>query len=1209
MAVDAARAKSLFLAASDLADLAERAAFLDRECDHPELRARVEALLRAHEASPLPDQASAVTGEFPVQAALNGSPAPPPGEQPGCIIAGRYKLRQQIGEGGMGTVWMADQTEPVKRKVAVKLIRVERGQSKMILARFEAERQAIALMDHPHIAKLLDAGTTDTGSPFFVMELVKGVPLNDFCDTHKLTIPERLNLFTQICSAVQHAHQKGIIHRDLKPSNILVESHDGRPVPKVIDFGLAKATTGLQLSEQSMFTAFGSVMGTPAYMAPEQATFNAVDVDTRADVYALGVILYELLTGTTPITRDTLKRAALDEMLRLVREQEAPTPSSRLSAAESMPSIAASRQTEPAKLGRFVKGELDWIVLKALAKERDRRYETASGFARDVERFLAHEPVTAGPPGATYRLRKFVRRNRPQVVAVSLVLLALVAGVVGTTAGLIEAKRQERAALAAQAAEADRAEGERLAKLDAEVRRAEAEGQQRRAEAGERLAGDRLVQVEAEKRTAVEEKARAEQEQRIAQAVKNFLQTKLLAQADATAQADALMRAGGPAAEAKPNPTVRELLDRAAKELAPDKIEANFPNQPLVQAEILKTVGEAYRGVGEAATSIPFVTRSVELFKARLGPDHPTTLASMHHLALGYRGAGQWDRALPLFEETLQLFKAKLGPDHPTTFAGMNNLALGYRGAGQWDKALPLLEETLKLKKARLGPDHPSTLTSMNNLAVGYGDAGKLDRALPQFEETLKLMKARLGPDHPTTLTSMNNLALGYRDAGQWDKALPLFEETLKLTKAKLGPDNPSTLARMNNLAGGYRDAGQMDKALPLLEETLKQFKAKLGPDHPTTLTGMNNLAMGYLEAGKLDRALPLFEEALKLRKARLGPDHPDTLTSMNNLALGYRGQPDKVLPLFEETLRLTKAKLGPDHPNTLAGMHNLAAGYREAGQLDKALPLLEETLRLTKAKLGPDHPNTLISMNSLAVCYWSLKRLDQSVPLFEAVLPLREKTLGRGHPDTLTTVANLGVNYRDAGRLMEATPLLEEAHRAAKKHASLRWVGPQLVGAYTKAGKPAEAARLIDELLADARKTLPKDSPQLAEQLAPFGLALLGLKRFAEAEPLLRECLAIREAKEPDAWATFNTQSMLGGALLGQEKYADTEPLLVKGYEGLKAREKAIPPQGGTRIPEALDRLIDLYTATNKPDEVKKWQAERAKYPATKTPASPSRK
>jgi serine/threonine protein kinase len=359
-------------------------------------------------------------------------------ESVGAVISGKYKLLQEIGEGGMGTVFMTDQTHPVKRRVAVKVIKAGMDSAR-VLARFEAERQALALMDHPNIAKVFDAGTTDTGRLFFVMELVKGIPLTQFCDEHKLAVVDRLKLFTQVCSVVQHAHQKGIIHRDLKPTNILVESHDGQPGSKAIDFGLAKATSGLKLTERTLFTALGQVAGTPLYMAPEQAAFNAIDVDTRADIYSLGVILYELLTGTTPIERETAKKAAFDELLKLIREKEPPMPSSRISSSESKASIAALRQMEAVKLGSFVRGELDWIVMKALSKERDRRYETASAFAKDIELFLNCEPVTAGPPSAAYRLRKFVRRNRPKLIAVAVLLFAMVAGVAGTIRGLIRA--------------------------------------------------------------------------------------------------------------------------------------------------------------------------------------------------------------------------------------------------------------------------------------------------------------------------------------------------------------------------------------------------------------------------------------------------------------------------------------------------------------------------------------------------------------------------------------------------------------------------------------------------------------------------------------------------------------------------------------------------------------------------------------------------
>jgi serine/threonine protein kinase len=638
--------ESLFAKAVELPE-AERAAFLDRECPDPALRARVEALLAADAAPQGPLDAPADRTRTFEDPNATGSyrPAPTSEEAEGGIIAGRYKLRQKIGEGGMGTVWLADQIEPIKRKVAVKLIRAERGQSKAILARFEAERQAIALMDHPHIAKLLDAGTTESGSPFFVMELVKGIPLNDFCDQHRLTIPERLNLFMQICSAVQHAHQKGIIHRDLKPSNILVESHDGKPVPKVIDFGLAKATTGLQLSEQSLHTAFGSVMGTPLYMAPEQASFNALDVDTRADVYALGVILYELLTGTTPITRETLKKAAFDEMLRLIREQEAPTPSSRLSSSDATPSIAANRQTEPQKLGRFVKGELDWIVMKALAKERERRYETANGFAKDIERFLNHEPVLAGPPTASYRLRKFIRRNRGPVIAASLVLLALVAGVIGTTIGFVRASRA--------------AEQERLAKVEADTRRQEAETARQQAEAATEK--ERLAKQEAEGQRQKAEAAAEKERLARQEAADRLTQIELINNSVFDIFTDFDIRK----VKAGPDPVEYVLTDRLIA--AGKKLDERAIHDPLVLANLRDRLGQTLLSLGRAKEAIEFLAWARDTRQAKLGADHPDTLTSMNNLALGYRAAGQLAKALPLYEETLKLRKAKLGADHPDT--------------------------------------------------------------------------------------------------------------------------------------------------------------------------------------------------------------------------------------------------------------------------------------------------------------------------------------------------------------------------------------------------------------------------------------------------------------------------------------------------------------------------------------------------------------
>jgi serine/threonine protein kinase len=400
MSAEAPSLDTLFCAAVEIASAEERAAYLARACGDPELRARVEKLVAAHFQAggflekPAPELVATVDA---------------PAEGLGTMI-GPYKLLQQIGEGGMGTVFLAEQERPVQRRVALKVIKPGMD-SHQVIARFEAERQALALMDHPNIARVLEAGTTESGRPYFVMELVKGVPITKYCDERRLTPAQRLELFVPVCSAVQHAHQKGIIHRDLKPSNVLVALYDGKPVPKVIDFGIAKAT-GPRLTDRTLFTELGAVVGTLEYMSPEQAALNQLDIDTRSDIYSLGVLLYELLTGTTPLERQRLKTAALLEALRVIREEEPARPSTRLSTTDELPAIAARRGLEPKKLSGLMRGELDWMVMKALEKDRNRRYETANGFAQDIQRYLADEPVLACPPSAGYRLRKFARRHR-----------------------------------------------------------------------------------------------------------------------------------------------------------------------------------------------------------------------------------------------------------------------------------------------------------------------------------------------------------------------------------------------------------------------------------------------------------------------------------------------------------------------------------------------------------------------------------------------------------------------------------------------------------------------------------------------------------------------------------------------------------------------------------------------------------------------------
>jgi WD40 repeat protein/tetratricopeptide (TPR) repeat protein/tRNA A-37 threonylcarbamoyl transferase component Bud32 len=449
---------------------AERPAYLAGACgDNRVLRQRVEALLRAHEAPHgfLPEQ--------PIAAPRSTILVTPLSEAAGTMI-GRYKLLELIGEGGFGSVWMAEQEAPVRRRVALKVIKPGMD-TKQVLARFESERQALAIMDHPGIARVFDGGATETGRPYFVMELVRGVRITDYCDSNKLSMRERLGLFIQVCQAVQHAHQKGIIHRDLKPSNILVTEVDGAPVPKVIDFGVAKATQA-RLTELTLFTGLHQMIGTPAYMSPEQAGLGALDMDTRSDIYALGVLLYELLTGQTPITKEDFEKAGMDEIFRLIREQDPPKPSTRLSALtrEELTNIAARRQAEPFKLNRLFRGDLDWIVMKALEKDRRRRYETANGLTMDIQRHLQNEPVTACPPGNFYRFQKMARRNKLVFGAAAAVALSLILGL-GISSFLFIREKEARASEAAMLIR------EKEAHRQAEDAKQQAQAQATRAEA------------------------------------------------------------------------------------------------------------------------------------------------------------------------------------------------------------------------------------------------------------------------------------------------------------------------------------------------------------------------------------------------------------------------------------------------------------------------------------------------------------------------------------------------------------------------------------------------------------------------------------------------------------------------------------------------------------------------------------------------------
>jgi eukaryotic-like serine/threonine-protein kinase len=529
-------------------------------------------------------------------------------ERPGMQI-GPYKLLEHIGEGGFGSVFMAEQATPVRRRVAIKVLKPGMD-SRAVVARFEQERQALALMDHPSIAKVLDAGVAPSGRPFFAMELVKGDPITVYCDRARNTVRERLELFAQVCRAVQHAHTKGIIHRDLKPSNVLVALQDGKPIPKIIDFGIAKAIFA-PLTERTLVTEFHQLVGTPEYMSPEQAA-GSLDIDTRSDVYALGVLLYELLAGTTPIEARELRSAAFDEMRRLIREVESPAPSTRVATLANLAQAAANRRTEPGRLSTILRGELDWIAMRALEKERSRRYTSPGDLADDVERHLSGEAVRAAPPTRTYRLRTFVRRNRAGVVTAGAVFAALALGL----------------ALAAWQARSAALERDIAVAAEAKARAAEA--------------------------AAIEARTAAERSKDIAERVTEFFNYDLLDLA--------------PRREGEPDVTVRQLLDAV-----PEKIDKYFSKDPAVEAAVRQRVGQLYFSLGETTKARAFLEASLPLYEKSIGPDERETLSAVQRLSTLELQLGNYARAAELFDRAYQSRLRTLGPDNNFTVHSLSS--------------------------------------------------------------------------------------------------------------------------------------------------------------------------------------------------------------------------------------------------------------------------------------------------------------------------------------------------------------------------------------------------------------------------------------------------------------------------------------------------------------------------------------------------------
>lgn len=727
---------------------ARRAAYLESACGGDrELRARVEDLLQ---------NASEADGFLEVPLALR--PPDTPVEKPGELI-GRYKLLEQIGEGGCGVVYLAEQQHPVSRRVALKVIKLGMD-TKAVVARFEAERQALALMVHPNIALALDAGATETGRPFFVMELVGGIPITRYCDENQLSTAARLRLFVQVCSAIQHAHQKGIIHRDIKPSNILVARLDGVAVPKVIDFGVAKATLG-RLTDATVFTAFEQFVGTPAYMSPEQTQLGGLDVDTRSDIYSLGVLLYELLTGRPPLDPKTLWQSGLDEIRRVIREVDPLRPSTRFDTFTDADraAIARRRGTVPAQLSALVRGDLDWIVMKALEKERSRRYETANGLARDIERHLNHEPVVARPPSLSYRCEKLLLRHRLAVFASAAVAASLVIGLAFSTVLFLREKAARQRAVAAETAQ----------------------GVLRR-------------QAEAGRQRAAEEAARSAQ---VAQSLREVLESV------------------GPRV-ALGRTSVRDILGQTQQNL-----DAELQGQPAVLSELRDTLGTVYRDLGEYTRAAALHRAALDERRARLGENHADVATSLDNLGVALRM--HWDlvAAEAVLREALAIRRGLFGAEHPAVASTLYHLADVLDMSMRLPEALSLRQEVLALRRRLFGAEHPEVAESIYGVASATRALLRFPEAERLFREALAMQRRLLGPEHPDVALTLHSLALCLDQQGRRTEAIHVARESLAMRRKLLGEDHHQVGLSLARLANILTTDGELDEAERCLRQAI----------------------------------------------------------------------------------------------------------------------------------------------------------------------------------------------------------------------------------------------------------------------------------------------------------------------------------------------------------------------------------------------------
>lgn len=1004
------------------------------------------------------------TGEEVVQPAEQGSAraAHEDEERPGARL-GLYTLVEPLGEGGFGTVWVAEQTVPVRRRVALKLLKPGMA-SREILARFAAEQQALALMDHPAIAGALDAGSTPSGRPFFVMELVPGQNLTTYADQRNLDLPARLELFCEICHGIQHAHQKGVVHRDLKPDNVLVVEDEGRHLPRVIDFGIAKALQG-PLTDSTLQTGLHQIMGTPDYMPPEQATHSA-DVDTRADVYALGAMLYELLTGQRTFDLASRGKTTLSDMLRLLREVDPPRPSERVASLEAgeRDAVAARRGTSGDRLPRALRGDLDWIVMRALEKDRDRRYEMPALLAADLRRHLSHEPVLAGPPSTVYRLLKLARRHRGAAAGAAVAAVGLVGALIVLAWSVLRVSDER-----------DLAQGSRdAAERSAEVAQdSQALAEQRLGAAEESLAASRAV-------------------------------TRFLGHMLGAASPDDL------GLEA----TVLSVLDRAAPSIG-----SRFADRPYVESELRLTVGTTYRSLGHLGLAREHLERAVVLSASLWGDEHPDTLVCRQHLALVDWFEGDNESALAKMRTVHERLAAQLAPDDDRRLEALNVLGIVQLELGDPASARAAFEEVLAGRQARPGASIDDILSVRHNLALVLADLGEHERAFAELTEVHEQFVELYGDEHPDTLSALNDLAIALEDLGRYGEATQAMETVLERRRRVLGTEHPLTISTLANLSTFVWREGRFARAHELADQAIEQGERVLGADHGVTLQAVDLLGSVLMDLERIGEARPFIERAYEGRRRTLGEDHPDTLISLQNLGVLAldTGDPWEAQRLFEQLLEARERTAGELHPETLRARFVLSDALYRQGRSSESADLLRPLLDDNLDVHGASSPFTADVQAQLAWVLLDLGKYDEAEDLFQEAHVTRDEVLGSGAELTVNALEGLARLYRDTGRETEYASVARLLFGVARKVAESEDATPwdfSLLAWYLSTG-PLEDVYDIQEALVWAERANEASGwsvPRYLDGLASVRFAAGDLEGALEAQ---RQALALTSADD----------------------------------------------------------------------------------------------